>query len=90
MTDDDRGPSSVAAGDCDRCGVRPRVLGTCGPVAWEALCRDCVLDVGLDAWCGGHADEGRSRLAWVEGLPPEWAKVCTLWWVATGEVRVRP
>lgn len=84
----DRGPRAVTAGECDRCGGSPRLLPTCGPVAWQALCRDCAVDLGADAWCDGHRDEGRAALAWASGLPDDWEDVARLWWVATGEVRL--
>lgn len=86
----DVGPRAVDAGACDRCEDRPRLVPTCGPAAWRALCRDCVLDVGLDAWCDGHAADGRERLDWVADLPPWWADATVLWWVATGEVQGPP
>lgn len=86
----DAGPRAVDAGQCDRCGLRPRLLPTCGPVAWRALCRDCALEVGLDAWCDGHADDGRDLLAWATRLPGWWGDVTVLWWVSTGEVEGVP
>lgn len=85
--DPDLGPTAVEAGECDRCGHEPRFVPTCGPVAWEALCPGCATELGDDAWCDGHAAEGRRALAAVATLPPEWALVTRLWWVATGEVR---
>jgi hypothetical protein len=80
------GPRAVDAGECDRCGAAPRLLPTCGPVAWTALCRDCALVVGDDGWCDGHAGDGAAARRWAAGLPPVWATVTRLWWVATGEV----
>jgi hypothetical protein len=65
----DRGPRSVDAGACDRCRELPRLLPTCGPSGWEALCRTCALAVGLDAWCDGHRDDGREALRWAVALP---------------------
>jgi hypothetical protein len=88
--DPDAGPSSVTAGECDRCTRRPRCLPTCGPTAWTALCPTCAEEVGDDAWCDGHLDEGRRLRAWAQALPPEWATVTRLWWIATGEVRADP
>lgn len=82
----DAGPRAVDAGQCGRCDERPRLLPTCGPVAWRALCRQCALDVGLDGWCDGHAEDARDLLAWAEDLPPWWGDAVVLWWVATGEV----
>ncbi len=82
------GPRAVAAGECDRCGRHPRFVPTCGPTAWEALCPDCAVEVGLDAWCDGHEVDGRRVLAALPGLPAEWDLVSRLWWVATGEVRL--
>lgn len=84
------GPQAVAAGECDHCGRRPRLLPTCGPVAWTALCRDCALAVGSEAWCEGHADEAATHLAWAAGLPADWETAARLWWVATGEVHLDP
>lgn len=80
------GPRAVDAGPCDRCGELPRLLPTCGPVAWPALCRSCGGQVGLEAWCDGHQDEGRWALAWATSLPDHWDRAVTLWWVATGEI----
>jgi hypothetical protein len=83
----DRGPRSVDAGACDRCRELPRLLPTCGPSGWEALCRPCALAVGLDAWCDGHRDDGREALRWAVALPEHWDVAVVLWWVATGELR---
>lgn len=88
VTDPGVGPRAVEAGECDRCGRRPRCIPTCGPVAWTALCVDCAAEVGDDAWCDGHHDEGRAHRAWGARLPAEWPTVVRLWWVATGEVGV--
>ncbi|MBW3619080.1 MAG: hypothetical protein KY461_02445 [Actinobacteria bacterium] len=52
------------------------------------MCASCALELGLDLWCDGHAPTGRSALAAVAQLPPEWDVVARLWWVATGEVRL--
>jgi hypothetical protein len=82
----DVGPRAVDAGACDRCGELPRLLPTCGPVAWTALCRDCAATLGLDAWCAGHEEEGHAALSWAAELPDHWDLAVTLWWVATGEV----
>jgi hypothetical protein len=82
-----RGPRSVDAGACDRCRELPRLLPTCGPSGWEALCRTCALAVGLDAWCDGHRDDGREALRWAVALPTHWDVAVVLWWVATGELR---
>lgn len=78
----------MEAGECDRCGDEPRLLPTCGPVAWTALCRSCARKVGADAWCDGHADDAADLLDWAEALPDEWPTVCRVWWIATGEVRI--
>lgn len=89
VTDPEVGPSSVEAGECDRCARRPRCVSTCGPVAWRALCATCVGEVGDDeGWCDGHVDDARRYQRWAADLPPEWPTVTRLWWVATGEVRV--
>ena len=87
---DEAGPRAVDAGQCDRCDVRPRLLPTCGPVAWRALCRDCGLEVGLDGWCDGHAEDARALLAWAADLPAWWGDAGVLWWVSTGEVGAPP
>jgi hypothetical protein len=84
----DVGPQAVAAGPCDRCGEAPRLLPTCGPAGAAAVCRDCGRALGDDGWCDGHREEGATARAWAEGLPERWADLVTLWWVATGEVRV--
>lgn len=84
----DRGPRAVDAGECDRCGRHPRLLPTCGPAHWTALCRDCALEVGEDGWCDGHADDGADLRDWAAQLPTTWPTLVRLWWVATGEVAV--
>ncbi|MFU8841098.1 MAG: hypothetical protein ACNA8R_10290 [Nitriliruptoraceae bacterium] len=81
------GPQAVDAGTCDACAGAPRILPTCGPAGHDALCPSCALACGLDAWCDGHADEGRAALAWAAALPDRWSDLVVLWWVATGEVR---
>jgi hypothetical protein len=86
----DVGPRAVDAGNCDRCDERPRLLPTCGPAGWAALCRPCAAEVGDDGWCDGHLDEGRAARAWAAALPDRWADVVVAWWVATGEVRLDP
>lgn len=82
------GPRAVDAGACDRCQDLPRLLPTCGPTPWRGLCRSCAEVVGLDAWCEGHRAEGEAALAWAHELPDHWDLVATLWWIATGEVRL--
>jgi hypothetical protein len=84
------GPQAVSAGECDRCGQAPRLLPTCGPVAWQALCRDCAAEMGEDAWCDGHHEVGVAALSWAADLPADWPDVVRLWWIATGEVRLPP
>lgn len=83
----DHGPSVVDAGTCERCGDAPRLLPTCGPSGAQALCRDCAVTLGDQAWCDGHRDEGRAARRWAGQLPPRWADAVVLWWVATGELR---
>lgn len=90
VRDPDVGPSSVAAGECDRCNEAPRALVTCGPVAWEALCRGCADAVGDDGWCDGHRDDAVAWRRTMSGWPPEHETVARLWWVATGEVSLDP
>lgn len=82
----DVGPRAVDAGQCDRCGEHPRLLPTCGPVAWRALCRDCALVVDTDAWCDGHRSDGERWLEWARSLPAWWGDAVVLSWVAAGEV----
>lgn len=81
------GPRSVTAGACDRCGTDPRLLPTCGPSAFEALCRGCAEQEGDHGWCAGHEEEGRAARAWASALPERWQDAVVLWWVATGEIR---
>lgn len=88
IDDEAYGPRTVDAGECDRCRRQPRLVPTCGPTAWTALCRGCALHVGEEAWCAGHAEEGRAVLDGLGSLPDEWDTVVLLWWVATGEVRL--
>jgi hypothetical protein len=83
----DVGPTSVDAGSCDRCGVLPRVVPTCGPGGPAALCRDCALAVGEDGWCDGHQEEGAVARRWAAALPAGWARTVLVWWYATGELR---
>lgn len=90
LDDTDRGPRAVDAGECDRCGAEARLVTTCGPIAWAALGRRCVAELGLDVWCEGHAGEGGAILDWAGRLPAEADDVARLWWVATGEVQVDP
>lgn len=87
LTATDVGPQAVEAGECERCARRPRVVSTCGPIAWTALCPDCARELGDDAWCDGHRAEGQAALAWAAALPAEWETVVRLWWVATGETQ---
>ncbi len=86
----DVGPRAVDAGQCDRCGQRPRLLPTCGPARWRTLCRECGLEVGRDGWCDGHAADAATWLAWARDLPPWWGDAVVLWWVGTGEVTTPP
>jgi hypothetical protein len=84
------GPRAVEAGRCDRCDEAPRLLPTCGPSVAGAVCRDCAEWLGDDGWCDGHVEDGRAARAWARRLPDRWADAVTLWWIATGEVRVDP
>lgn len=84
------GPRAVTAGECERCGDEARLVATCGPVRWRALGRRCAAEIGLSAWCDGHAEDARAALRWLEQLPPEADTVARLWWVATGEVELDP
>lgn len=87
----DRGPRAVTAGECGVCGALPRLLVTCGPGAPAAeLCRTCAADMGVEAWCDGHREQAEADLLWAASLPDDWAAVCRLWWVATGEVALDP
>lgn len=84
------GPQAVDAGNCDRCGTAPRLLPTCGPAGADAVCRRCAEELGDDGWCDGHVDDGRAARDWARRLPDRWAEAVSLWWVATGELRVDP
>jgi hypothetical protein len=84
----DVGPQAVEAGRCDRCGEAPRLLPTCGPAGAAAVCRACARWLGDDGWCDGHQQEGAAARAWADELPDRWPDLVTLWWVATGEIRV--
>jgi len=84
----DVGPRAVSAGLCDRCDDGPRLLPTCGPAAFQALCRRCAEEVGDEGWCEGHRAQGRAARQWAARLPDRWADAVVLWWVATGELRV--
>lgn len=90
LDDADIGPRTVDAGECDRCGAEARLVGTCGPTAYEALGRRCAAEVGTAGWCDGHADDARAWIGRLATLPPEADTVARLWWVATGEVRLDP
>jgi hypothetical protein len=90
VADDEVGPRTVDAGECDRCGDEARMVSTCGPTSWPALGVRCALELGAEAWCDGHAGQARSWLAWLAALPAEADAVARLWWVATGEVRLDP
>jgi hypothetical protein len=81
------GPANVDAGTCDRCSEQPRLLPTCGPTGHAALCRDCALALGEEAWCEGHAEAGAAARRWAAELPASWAQTVVLWWFATGELR---
>ena len=82
------GPQAVDAGRCGTCDERPRLLPTCGPAGAAAVCRDCAVAAGDEAWCSGHRDEGRAARRWAEALPDRWADLVILWWIATGELGV--
>ena len=84
--DVDIGPAAVDAGECDRCGHQPRWVPTCGAQPWAQVCRDCVLELGTSAFCDGHHDDAVAYLATARTMPPDWATITRLAWVATGEV----
>jgi hypothetical protein len=88
LAEPDLGPRAVEAGECDRCGAEARLVMTCGPGPDVQLGRRCAAEVGVVAWCEGHAAEAARALAWMARLPPEADDAARLWWVATGEVRV--
>lgn len=87
LADGDLGPTAVDAGPCDRCGDAPRLVSPCGPVPWRGLCPDCLVAVGREAFCVGHADEADDLVARARALPATWATLVRLAWVARGEVR---
>jgi hypothetical protein len=82
------GPRAVEAGECDRCGHEARMVATCGPSPHHYLGRRCAAQIGVDAWCAGHADEADEYLRWLADLPDEADDVARLWWIVTGEVRL--
>lgn len=87
VADPDVGPSSVEAGECDRCGAEPRLVETCGPAPHRYLGRRCAT---YDDWCDGHRDDAAAALAWLAERTDEDDEVARLWWLATGEVRLPP
>lgn len=86
-TDPDTGPAAVDAGECDRCGADPRWVTTCGAQPWPAICRDCLLELGPEAFCDGHREEALGHVAAARALPDDWATITRLAWIASGEVR---
>jgi hypothetical protein len=90
LADPDVGPSTVEAGECDGCGVEPRMVTTCGPGAAINLGRRCALAAGGAAWCDGHQEEAAAALAFLACLPDLADTVARMWWVATGEVALPP
>lgn len=84
------GPAAVDAGECDRCGLQPRLVQTCGAQPWARVCRDCLLELGTDLFCAGHRDDGREYLARARALPDDWATITRLAWISTGEVHADP
>ena len=90
VADPQWGPAAVEAGECDACGAEARLAQACGPGAVSYLGRRCVLRLGAQAWCGGHADDAEAAVAWMTRLPAEADVVARLWWVSTGEVQLGP
>ncbi len=86
-TDPETGPAAVDAGECDRCGDQPRWVATCGAQPWPAICRDCLLELGTEAFCDGHRRDALDHVAAARALPDEWATITRLAWIASGEVR---
>lgn len=82
------GPGAVEAGECDRCHREARLVNVCGPGAWQALGRCCALELGVSAWCDGHAAEGLQHLEQLREMPVAVDAVARAWWVATGEVHL--
>lgn len=87
LDDPEVGPLAVAAGTCDRCGDEPRLVAPCGPVPWQGLGRGCLLELGTEAFCPGHAADAEDLLDRARALPHDWATLVHLAWVASGEVR---
>lgn len=86
-TDPATGPAAVDAGECDRCGADPRWVTTCGAQPWPAICRDCLLELGTEAFCDGHREDALEHVAAARALPEDWATITRLAWIASGEVR---
>lgn len=84
------GPTAVEAGECDACGVEPRLVEVCGRGAHRYVGRTCAGAGGDALWCGGHSEDAAAALAWLARLPAEADTVARVWWVATGEVRLDP
>lgn len=90
LDDAEFGPTSVDAGSCDRCARAPRLVAPCGPVPWRGVCRDCLLQVGPAAFCPGHEAFAVDVTARARALPPTWATLARLTWVARGEMDADP
>lgn len=88
--DPEVGPGAVDAGDCDRCGRRPRFVATCGAQPWRSVCPACLVELGTDLFCDGHREEALRHLATARSLPAQWATITRLAWVATGEISPDP
>lgn len=84
-TASDTGPAAVDAGECDRCGLQPRWIATCGAQPWAQICPDCVMALDTTAFCDGHHDDAVAHLEAACRLPDDWATITRLAWVATGE-----
>jgi len=82
------GPTTVDAGPCGACGVKPALVAVCGPVAFQSVCATCCVDSNEELFCAGHAEDAAYAKTYCTSLPSNWVQCVLLWWVATGEIQV--